>query len=43
MIGTSGRIDQVAMRIALEGYVRQEHEEMNPVMRRIREVSASVS
>jgi len=43
MIGTSGGIDQEAMRIALEGCVRQEHEEMNPVMRRIREVSASAS
>ena len=42
MIGTSGGLDQEAMRISLEGCVRQEHEEMNPVMRRIREVSASV-
>jgi hypothetical protein len=42
MIGTVG-IDQDAIRIALKGCIRQEHKEMTPVMRRIREVSASLS
>ena len=43
MIGIEGGIDGKAMRAALEDCIREEHEKMTPVMRRMREFGASES
>jgi G3E family GTPase len=41
MIGIEGGIDGEVMRIALERCIREEHEEMMPIMRRMREIAQS--
>jgi G3E family GTPase len=38
MIGTAGGIDDDAMRIAMEGCIRDDAEEMTPMLRRMREI-----
>ena len=43
MIGIEGGIDGKAMRVALEDCIREEHEEMTPLMRRMRDVGTPVS